>query len=213
MCSCGGSRGSPSPPPSRARRWARRPTVPDFTLRLGSAAALLSLLGACAVGPDYKRPEDPAPAHFSAASGGLYAEQDAPAPFWKQFDDTTLDALESDALAANHDLRIALARWREARAVHRETRFDLIPTVTAAAGYTREELPSAQSFGLASALEERYYDAGFDATWELDLFGRVRRGIEATHAELEGAEASLRDAQVSVTAEVARTYFELRGQQ
>jgi outer membrane protein, multidrug efflux system len=85
--------------------------------------------------------------------------------------------------------------------------------VTAAGGYTREELPSAQSFGAGVPLEERYYDAGFDAAWELDLFGRVRRGVEAARAEVEGAEAGLRDAQVSVTAEVARTYFELRGQQ
>ena len=65
----------------------------------------------------------------------------------------------------------------------------------------------------ASRSRRRYYDAGFDATWELDLFGRVRRGVEARRAELQGAEASLRDAQVSVIAEVARTYFELRGQQ
>jgi outer membrane protein, multidrug efflux system len=56
-----------------------------------------------------------------------------------------------------------------------------------------------------------FYDAGFDATWELDLFGRVRRGVEARNAELQGAQASLEDAQVSVVAEVGRTYFELRG--
>ena len=179
-----------------------------------SAPVLLSsILSACAVGPNYSRPDSPAPAHFSAAATQLYAEQEAPAGFWGQFGDATLDALVSDALAANHDLRIALARWREARAVHRETRFDLIPTVTASGGYTREELPSSQSFGLGTALDERYYDAGFDASWELDFFGRVRRGVEAARAEVDSAEASLRDAQVSVTAEVARTYFELRGEQ
>ena len=181
--------------------------------KLLRAALLSSILSACAVGPDYTRPQSAAPAHFSAAATRIYAEEDAPAGFWGQFGDATLDHLVSDALAANHDLRIALARWREARALHREARFDLAPTVTAASGYTREELPSAQSFGLGSALEERYYDAGFDASWELDLFGRVRRGVEAARAEVDSAEASLRDAQVSVTAEVARTYFELRGAQ
>ena len=92
-------------------------------------------------------------------------------------------------------------------------RFDLIPTVTASGGYTREELPGAESFGLGQSLDERFYQAGFDASWELDLFGRVRRNVEAARADVEGAEAGLRDAQVSVTAEVARVYFELRGQQ
>ena len=185
----------------------------ERTRRVLGTVGLACALSACAVGPNYVRPPSPAPAQFSAAATEIYVERETPAAFWSQFEDVTLDALVSDSLAANHDLRIALARWREARAVHRETRFDLIPTVTASGGYTREELPSAQSFGLASELDERYYDAGFDASWELDFFGRVRRGVEAARAETEGAEASLRDAQVSVTAEVARTYFELRGAQ
>ena len=124
----------------------------------------------------------------------------------------TLDQLVTDALASNHDLRIALARFKEARAARGETRLDLLPQVTAGAGYTEQRLPQSQRAPGVPA-EVEVYDASFDAFWELDFFGRVRRGVEAANAEAEGAEASLRDAQVIIVAEVARTYFELRGQQ
>jgi len=109
-------------------------------------------------------------------------------------------------------LRIALAHVAEARADRGETEYDRFPTVTASGGYTHQQLPPAESFG-AGSLDQRYYDAGFDASWELDLFGRVRREVQARNAELESSEGGLRDAQVTVTAEVARTYVELRGEQ
>jgi multidrug efflux system outer membrane protein len=130
--------------------------------------------------------------------------------FWKQFGDETLDKLVDESLNANHDLRIAVGRLAEARAARHQSLYDLGPTVTATAGHTTQQT-SAVQFGFP--FTSSYYDAGFDATWELDLFGRVRRSVEASSAELQGAEASLRDAQVSVIAEVARTYFELRGEQ
>ncbi len=130
--------------------------------------------------------------------------------FWRQFDDDTLDQLVSDALTANHDLRIALGNLVEARGSRRESLYDLAPTVTAAGGYTKQLTPATE-FGFP--FSSSYYQAGFDATWELDFFGQVRRGIEARTAQVQGAQASLRDARVSVIAEVARTYFELRGQQ
>ena len=180
--------------------------------RIPVAASVAALLAACAVGPNYVRPDPhPAPA-FAEAEAHLYSAQALSPRFWEQFQDPALDALMADALASNHDLRIAVAHLAEARAVHRLSRFDLVPTVRASTDYTREQLPSVEAFGLGGVTES-FYDAGFDATWELDLFGRVRRNIEASRADLEGAEAGLRDAQVSVTAEVARVYFELRGQQ
>ncbi|MEJ0034517.1 MAG: TolC family protein [Gammaproteobacteria bacterium] len=123
-----------------------------------------------------------------------------------------LDALVVDALGANHDLRIALSRFNEARASRRESKFNLFPTVTAGGGYTKQRLSEEQA-ALLPSRTETFYDAGFDAIWELDLFGRVRRGVEATRASAESAEANLRDAQVIVVAEVVRTYLELRGQQ
>jgi multidrug efflux system outer membrane protein len=172
---------------------------------------LLGLAG-CAVGPNYVRPDTPVAQTFAGAAAGPYSSEDTAAKFWTQFGDQTLDRMVDDALDANHDLRIALARLVEARAERRQAQFGLAPTVTASGGYTRERFSQVQS-PTGAPFDAHFYDAGFDAFWELDFFGRVRRGVEAQSAEVQGAEASLRDAQVSVTAEVARSYFELRGEQ
>ena len=181
------------------------------TMSRGVALAIAAVLAGCAVGPNYKRPDTPVAQQFAGAETSTYSTaQDPQVEFWKQFDDETLNQLVSDSLTANHDLRIALGHLVEARAARRESTFDLAPTVTAAGGHQNQLAPEAvYGFPVTAS----YYDAGFDATWELDFFGRVRRNIEANTAQLQGAEASLHDAQVSVIAEVARTYFELRGQQ
>ena len=182
------------------------------SLKMQGAVALFvaATLAGCAVGPNYKKPETPVAQTYGAAEPALYTPEQAQVQFWKQFGDETLDKLVDDSLNANHDLRIAVGRLAEARAARHQSLYDLGPTVTATAGHTTQRT-SAVQFGFP--FSSSYYDAGFDATWELDLFGRIRRGVEASSAELQGAEASLRDAQVSVIAEVARTYFELRGQQ
>jgi outer membrane protein, multidrug efflux system len=174
--------------------------------------ALAAALAGCAVGPNYVKPDTKVAAEFVGARDGAYSSGEAQARFWTQFNDPTLDRLTDEALAANHDLRIALGHLLEARALRRGAQFDLAPTVTASGGYTRQRFPQVDS-PTGAPLTTRFYDAGFDASWELDLFGRVRRNVEAQSAEVQGAEAGLRDAQVSVTAEVARTYFELRGEQ
>jgi multidrug efflux system outer membrane protein len=183
--------------------------------RSAAPVALLVLaaaLAGCAVGPNYKKPATPVGPQFAGAQGGPYSGADAQAKFWTEFGDETLNRLVDQALEANHDLRIALGRLVEARAIRRQAQFDLAPTVTAAGGYTKERFAAVDS-PTGGPYNARFYDAGFDAFWELDLFGRVRRSVEAQSAEVQGAEAGLRDAQVSVTAEVARTYFELRGAQ
>ncbi|HEY3786452.1 MAG TPA: efflux transporter outer membrane subunit [Steroidobacteraceae bacterium] len=190
----------------------------SLRLHVKSTIALLvaASLAACAVGPNYKPPQTPVAKSFAGAQpfadaqSSVYSTQDAQAQFWKQFNDATLDKLVDDSLAANHDLRIALGHLMEARAARHQSLYDLGPTVTASGGHTTEQLPAVQA---GFPFKTSFYDAGFDAFWELDLFGRVRRNTEATLADLQGAEANLRDVQVSVTAEVARTYFELRGQQ
>jgi multidrug efflux system outer membrane protein len=176
---------------------------------MGVASALIT---ACAVGPNYVEPQAAVAQSFARADGATYSQEQTVAQFWTQFGDRTLDQLVADALASNHDLRIALARFKEARAARGESRLDLLPQVTAGAGYTEQRLPQSQRApGFPAEVES--YDASFDAFWELDFFGRIRRGVEAANAEAQGAEASLRDAQVIIVAEVARTYFELRGQQ
>ncbi|MGB6488352.1 MAG: efflux transporter outer membrane subunit [Steroidobacteraceae bacterium] len=174
-------------------------------------AAAVALSG-CAVGPNYVRPQTPVAAQFAGAEPDVYTNQQTQVEFWKQFDDPTLDQLVSDSLRANYDLRIAVGRLVQSRALRNQSEFDLAPTVTASGGYNKQRTPEVEDpFG--GAYTQKFYDAGFDATWELDFFGGVRRNVQARNAELRGEVANLHDAQVSVIAEVARNYFELRGEQ
>ena len=155
-------------------------------------------------------------AQFAGAEPDVYTNRQTQIEFWKQFDDPTLDQLVSDSLSANHDLRIALGQLVQARALRNQSKFDLAPTVTASGGYSQQRTPAVEdpySGPFGGAYTTKLYNAGFDATWELDLFGGVRRNIQARNAELQGEVANLHDAQVSVIAEVARNYFELRGEQ
>jgi multidrug efflux system outer membrane protein len=172
-------------------------------------------LASCAVGPNYHKPEVPVAQKFEGADQTYDTTGEVSiAQFWTQFNDETLNGLIHDALLANHDLRIALARFTQARAARGESKFDLGPTITASGGYTEQLITRDEAAAIpGGARKTKFYDAGFDAIWELDFFGQIRRNIEARTAEAQSAEAALRDAQVIVTAEVARTYFELRGQQ
>jgi outer membrane protein, multidrug efflux system len=187
----------------------------EFPMR--NLAVLMSslVLAACAVGPDYRRPEVATPDQFVGVDGAQFSTADVEREFWKAFNDEQLNGMIEQALAANHDIRIATARLREARALRGETKLDLAPTVQASAGYTRARASDRQLAPAPTTAdrEQDFYDSGFDAFWELDFFGRVRRQVEASSAEVQSAEASVYATQVSVTAEVARNYFELRGAQ
>ena len=124
--------------------------------------------------------------------------------WWHQFDDPVLEKLEADALESNHDVRIAVARFDEARAFFSESSLDRYPHVTANAfADKRKEFE----------VETTAYRAGFDAFWELDLFGRVRSQVKAAKANAESFQSTLDDVRVIIAAEVARNYFELRGLQ
>jgi outer membrane protein, multidrug efflux system len=172
------------------------------------------LLAACAVGPDYRRPEVATSDQFVGVDGAQFSTADVEREFWKGFNDPQLNEIIERALAANHDIRIASARLREARALRGEAQLDLAPTVQASAGYTKVQGSDRQLAPAPNAdRNQDFYDSGFDAFWELDFFGRVRRQVEASSAEVQSAEASVYATQVSVTAEVARNYFELRGAQ
>jgi multidrug efflux system outer membrane protein len=176
------------------------------------APCLLGLLSGCVtVGPDYHAPQTQMPeAYANQAQEGLSTEG-VETSWWRGFQDNTLNQLVEQALANNHDVRVATARLREARALLSETTFDRYPTVTSQASYTRQRLSEAVTTMPDRDIE--LYEAGFDATWELDFFGRVRRSIEASVADVGAAEANRRDVIVSLLAEVARNYFELRGTQ
>jgi len=173
-------------------------------------------LSGCAVGPNYKAPRTSVAASFANSPTNVAAaDETALATWWKGFADTKLNDLVDRAIAHNHDLRIAAANLKEARALRRLTTFDLAPTVQGNAGYQNGLLSKSAALPGASRGDREFelYDAGFDATWELDLFGRVRRSVQAANAQLGSVEATRVDVLVSVTAEVARNYFELRGLQ
>ncbi|HSD73881.1 MAG TPA: efflux transporter outer membrane subunit [Steroidobacteraceae bacterium] len=183
-------------------------------MRKPALLLLSTMLSACAAGPSYVRPDTDLPKEFAAATAAPFNTEAVPSRFWTVFNDEVLSGLIEDALSANHDLRIAAARFNEARALRREAAFDFGPVITANGSALRTRFSDVETSNIAGgegAVD--VYDAGFDATWELDIFGRVRRGYEARRAELESTVASLEDALVSVTSEVARNYFELRGLQ
>jgi multidrug efflux system outer membrane protein len=182
-------------------------------MRPPRAASLLALLLAagCEVGPDYAPPKTESPAGYEFAAPGLTAEP-AVVQWWRTFEDPILNDLIDRAVTGNRDVKTATALLRETRALYDLDRFDLAPTVTASAGYTRQLTSDAILPG--ATRDQRtfgFWSAGFDATWEVDLFGRIRRSNEAAFAEVGVADASRRDVLVTLLAEVARNYFEYRG--
>jgi len=170
----------------------------------------VALLAACAVGPDYRTPDTEAAPFVAAQTAGV-AEQPFEAAWWEQFQDPVLDRLIERALTDDLDLKIALARVEESRAYLGAARRDRWPGVTAA--ISRTESKQQQPLFTTDRVETESYAAGLATLWELDLFGRVRRGVQAAGAEADAAVSDLRDAQVLIAAEVARNYVELRGAQ
>ena len=176
--------------------------------------AFAAILAGCAVGPNYTRPETPVDAHFTNAGEPGLKDGDTVERYWTGFADPLLDSLVDDALAHNKDLGVAEANLQAARAAKRLAGFDQFPTATFAGGYSHI-LDSKQQAPFYDRHDREFDSAqgAFDGLWELDLFGRVRRNVEAARADLGASAATLRDARVSVIAEVARDYFILRGLQ
>jgi outer membrane protein, multidrug efflux system len=170
----------------------------------------LLLASGCAVGPHYKAPQ-PADVKFHSADPNLETDAPLDARWWKQFEDPVLDSLLDRTLKSNNSIRIARARLAESRAIYDERKRDRYPTVpvTASYQYSKEQIPG---FG-DQRRTINTFTAGFDAFWEADLFGRVGHGVAAARADNQAVEADLHDVQVSVVAELARNYFELRGAQ
>lgn len=184
--------------------------------RAVAVALSLALLGGCSllpsVGPDYTLPSLKLPAGWYAASTETQpqsASRQELAQWWRRFDDATLNALIDEALAGSTDLRLAQARLRQARASRRQAIGDYFPTLSASANPARSK--SARTVGAGS--ERTLYDAGFDAAWEIDLFGGTRRAVEAATADLAASQADLDNARVSLVAEVVENYAELRSYQ
>jgi NodT family efflux transporter outer membrane factor (OMF) lipoprotein len=192
----------------------------------GAASGLLGLLAlsACTVGPAYRSPqiatpaayiEAPAPAATTAATTlpAAAAPSDATlARWWELFKDPILQGLIDQALAGNPDLQTAASRVRQARLQEIVTRSAEYPDVSAAVDTViLHSSLAGGSLPLPSALN--LYTAGFDATWEVDLFGATRRAVQAARANTEAAIWARRDGEVSLSAEVANDYLTLRGLQ
>lgn len=174
----------------------------------------IAILSACAVGPDYKTPATDAGQAFANAAHPEFSEHDVEVAWWKLFEDKDLTELVDQTVRHNRTLQAARANLREARALYMDAGLNLAPTVTSHANYT-EQKRSVGSLNNKDFVprELKLYNAGFDAFWEIDFFGRVRRNVEASGDEVDAQEASIRDLGVSLIAEVARNYFELRGLQ
>jgi NodT family efflux transporter outer membrane factor (OMF) lipoprotein len=179
-------------------------------IRLVLIASAAGCLGACTVGPDFRGPPPAAPAAMRAttfirAPEDSSAAQPSAAPWWTGLGDPELSALIDTALANSPDVHAAEARLRESRAALKEQKSNALPKSSASASYLNAQLPKST----LNVGDLNFYNLGFDATWEVDLFGGTRRAVEAASAESIAVEADLADARVQLAAEVAQAYVDL----
>jgi multidrug efflux system outer membrane protein len=178
----------------------------------------LPLFAGCTVGPDYRSPSVAVPVKWStenpsAAGTKASVSEKELGRWWLVFHDPLLTSLEERALAANLDLKLAEARIQQARAARLGAGSTLGPSLESTAQYTHSRTLATSAQGNSVGTIGNQFQAGFDASWELDLFGRGRRTVEAADADLLASVEARHGAMVSLTAEVARTYLELRSLQ
>jgi NodT family efflux transporter outer membrane factor (OMF) lipoprotein len=186
--------------------------MPDFR-RLASLLVAGLALVACAVGPNYVPPQtSPTGAGaFVSAMPEATANAPLPATWWRLYDDPVLDRLVGEALTENQDLKVAVANLAYAQAVLGEARAGLLPATNLAAGASYGRSASASANAVASPRNAWSYDAGFNAAYQVDLFGRVRRTIEAAHASADQVQAAADAVRVTVAAQTAGAYANLCG--
>lgn len=189
-----------------------------------ASAGVILFAGGCTVGPNYQRPDLPTPSGWKEAEqGGIDTRPAELTRWWTSFNDPLLDSLVERAIQSNLDLRLAEARIREARASRAVTAAGAWPTVDTSGSYTRvrtsQNALAFPSFGggpapsLDKLLEHNLYQTGFDASWEIDVFGGVRRSVEAADANIDASIENRRDTLVTLLGEVAQNYIDLRGSQ
>ncbi|MCJ2184766.1 efflux transporter outer membrane subunit [Novosphingobium sp. 1949] len=203
----------------------RRPFAPSGALLLTAPVMLACLVGGCTMGPDYAGPPKLAgasdTARFVRASDPALTSAPGVARWWEGLDDPLLTHLVDDALAHSPSIDLAQGRIREARGKLREGKAGLAPSVSPMAMYAHAEAPGLDlgsssdedsgSSGGGTSLD--FYNIGANASWEPDLFGGKRRGIEASAATVGARYADLADAQVALSAQVAQSYVNLRDAQ
>ncbi len=171
----------------------------------------LALFTSCTVGPDYVRPTAMAPAAYKEADGWKVAQpkdDSIRGAWWEIFNDPQLNALEEQVNISNQNVIAAEAQFREARALVQQTRAGYFPTVTAGASFTRTRSALASGTGSSSGVSD--YQLPVDVSWEPDVWGRVRRTVEASQANAQAGAADLGATQLSVQGALAQDYFQLR---
>jgi NodT family efflux transporter outer membrane factor (OMF) lipoprotein len=186
-------------------------------LALAATAALGLALSACAVGPNYKRPALATPAAFKEAEGWKPAEPADAAPrreWWKAFNDPVLDELEAKVLVSNQTLAQSEAAYRQAKGLLDQQRATLFPTVNLNGQGIRSQYPTGftSSAGQISVQAKPIdtYVTNIGLSWDVDLWGRIRRTIEAAHANAEASAGDLANATLTEQALLAVDYFQLR---
>ncbi len=182
--------------------------LPFRATRGMTALVLAALLGGCAVGPDYARPTLDLPQAYKEAGPWKLAaprQIDDHQPWWEAYGDPVLNALMVQANAANQTIQQAAAQYRQAQATAEVARASLWPTIGAQAGASRAQTNTNGVQRLGNS-----YSAGLNASWEADLWGRIRRGAEAGEANAQASAASLAAARLSIQATLAQDYLQLR---
>ena len=173
-------------------------------------AAVFSLAG-CMMGPDYVRPIAPAPPAFKEAEGWKLAQPQDRVPkgnWWEVFGDATLNELEAQVDISNQNIKAAEAQVRAAQALTQSARSGLFPTISGAGAATRSKAPGSRVVNTAGIGNN--YNLAVDASWELDLWGRVRRSVESSEANAQATSADLAAARLSAQALLAQDYWTLR---
>ena len=187
-----------------------------MTRRAGALVALVALVfGGCMVGPDYVKPSAPSTDAYKEIDGWKMAQPSdhlPRGPWWDMFEDPELHALEEQVVAANQDLKVAEARLREARALVRFNRAALFPTISTSVGASSIKESAHQPFLPSGVQTGSSGDFLFsiDMSYEVDLWGRVRRTVASARHEAQATAADLETARLSLQAELAINYFELR---
>ena len=185
--------------------------------------AVLSVLGACTVGPRYRRPAADAPPAYKELTAAQFKDTDGwkvAAPqdaalrgkWWELFADPQLNELEEQVSTSNQTVAAAYASFMQARALVRQAQSQYWPTLTVGAGVTRSHQPTTIKGSAASGITSNEFSLPFDASWTPDLWGRVRNEVKGQIAAAQSSAADLANAQLAAHAEVAVDYFELRNQ-
>ena len=191
------------------RRHERLPAI-----GLIAAGTLIMFLMGCAIGPNYVKPTSPVPDAYKEMDGWKVAHpggNTVRGPWWEAFGDDELNALESQVNISNQNVLMMEAQFRQARSLIQAAQAAYFPTVTAGAAFARTQRSgsSSQSSGASGSLSSDYL-LPVNVSWELDLWGRIRRTSEAAKASAEASAADLEAARLSSQAELALAYFQLR---